>query len=284
MKRIAHYLLLLLFFSVLAGAFSCSDEKEIVDPPPVVIGPKFTTISISGDNKELIIGFTEGVFKGGLVNQPLSMDDFSVTFSGGQAVLDSFRLSHIANDTLAYIRLFTSGLATGEELITVAPATGTSVVNSEAIPMKATEKITTNLSDIGIIGEWISTGDNLSVIFGNFGFDSVYMHYKTDGTFIFKSHTIGGIENVVTGTFQQSISNVPGFRLISLEQLTPVAASNQGIFSLENFAVVKMTYEVVQTSPQVNGLTPPTPELGFGSSGLLGSDNTQVFLRTDTEL
>lgn len=284
MKRITHYISQLLLFSVLAGAFSCSDEKEIVDPLPVITSPKFTTISISGDNKEIILGFSEGVFKGGLVNQPLSGSDFSVSLTGGQAVLDSFMLYHMANDTLAHIRLFTSGLATGEEQITVAPVTGTSVVNSDAIPMKATEKITANLSDIGIIGEWISTGDNLSVIFGNFGFDSVYMHYKTDDTFIFKSHTIGGIENVVTGTYQQSLSSLPGFRIINLEQLTPVAASNQGIFRLENFAVVKMTYEVVQTSPQVNGLTPPTPELGFGSSGLLGSDNTQVFLRTDTEL
>lgn len=284
MKRVTHYLLLLLLIFVLAGAFSCSDEKEIVDPPPVVTNPKFTSISISGDNKVITIGFSEGVFKGGLVNQPLSGADFSVSLTGGQAVLDSFRLIHIANDTLAYIRLFTSGLATGEEQITVAPVTGTSVVNSDAIPMKATEKINIMLADIGIIGEWISTGANLSVIFRNFGFDSVYMHYKADDTFIFKSHTIGGIENVVTGTYQQSLSSVPGFRIINLEQLTPVSASNQGIFSLENSAVVKMTYEVVQTSPQVNGLTPPTPELGFGSSGLLGSDNTQVFLRTDTEL
>ncbi|KAF0202638.1 MAG: hypothetical protein FD170_1812 [Bacteroidetes bacterium] len=284
MKRVTHYLLLLLLIFVLAGAFSCSDEKEIVDPPPVVTNPKFTSISISGDNKVITIGFSEGVFKGGLVNQPLSGADFSVSLTGGQAVLDSFRLNHIANDTLAYIRLFTSGLATGEEQITVAPVTGTSVVNSAAIPMKASEKIYIMLADIGIIGEWISTGANLSVIFRNFGFDSVYMHYKADDTFIFKSHTIGGIENVVTGTYQQSVSSVPGFRIINLEQLTPVSASNQGIFSLENSAVVKMTYEVVQTSPQVNGLTPPTPELGFGSSGLLGSDNTQVFLRTDTEL
>lgn len=284
MKRVTHYLLLLLLIFVLAGAFSCSDEKEIVDPPPVVTSPKFTSISISGDNKVITIGFSEGVFKGGLVNQPLSGADFSVSLTEGQAVLDSFRLIHIANDTLAYIRLFTSGLATGEEQITVAPVTGTSVVNSDAIPMKATEKINIMLADIGIIGEWISTGANLSFIFRNFGFDSVYMHYKADDTFIFKSHTIGGIENVVTGTYQQSLSSVSGFRIINLEQLTPVSASNQGIFSLENSAVVKMTYEVVQTSPQVNGLTPPTPELGFGSSGLLGSDNTQVFLRTDTEL
>jgi hypothetical protein len=66
-----------------------------------------------------------------------------------------------------------------------------------------------------------------------------------------------------------------------LTQLLPVPAVISGIFSLQGAFPVIMNYETVQTEPAVAGLTSPTPEGGFGSSGLLGSDNTQKFIRVE---
>jgi hypothetical protein len=67
--------------------------------------------------------------------------------------------------------------------------------------------------------------------------------------------------------------------LITLNQQLPVVSTMQGIFSLQNATPVILKYETVQTMPAVEGLTPPTPEEGFGSSGLFGEENTQTFIK-----
>ncbi len=265
--------------SVLILVFSCNKKDGTIDPPPIKTGPEFTTIKISGDNKQVSVGFTEGVYKGGFLNKPLSTGELMVSLQGGQALLDSFNIAHVAGDTLVHIRLFTSGLATGEEQLKISPANATAIVNSLAVPMKLAEQLTINLADIGIIGSWVSTGENLSPVFQQFGFDSVFMQFRADGSYTFESFTPGGIHNTLSGTFQQSVSGVAGIRNITLSQVSPVASTISGIFSLYNEEIIRMVYETVQTDPIVSGLTPPTPESGFGTTGLLGSDNTQVFLK-----
>lgn len=157
----------------------------------------------------------------------------------------------------------------------VKPAGALEIVNQASIPMKETEKITITLADIGIIGKWVSTGENLSAVYQQFGFDSVFMDFRPGGSYTFESFTHGGIHNSLSGTYTQNISNIQYIRQIVLDQTLPVAAVISGIFGIHGSDTVIMTYETVQTQPVVTGLTPPTPELGFGSTGLLGSDNTR---------
>ena len=258
---------------------SCKDEKDIVVPPPAA-GPVFESIGISHDNDTIRVEFSEGVFKAGVLDQPLTGSELEVTLSGGQSSLDSFRVVHTAGEKLAAIRLYLKGIADGNETILVKPAGALKIVNQASIPMKESEQISISLSDIGIIGRWVSTGENLSPVFLKFGFDSVYMHFKADNNYTFESFTTGGIHNLLSGTYIQNISTIAGIRQIVLDQTQPVEAVISGIFSLQGSDTVMMTYETVQTQPAVTGLTPPTPELGFGSTGLLGSDNTQRFIRT----
>jgi hypothetical protein len=270
-----------IFFVLLI--MGCNKSEDIIDPPPVASGPTLSGINISGDNTLVTIEFSEGVYKGGVLNMPLTNDDLLITLNGGTAVLDSFRLSHTAGQNTAGIRLFLKGIANGSDILTVKPSGPQKIVNQAAVPMKETEQLTISLSDIGIIGNWVSTGENLSPVYQQFGFDSVYMQYRADGTYIFESFTIGGIHNTLSGTYSQSLSSVAGIRQIMLTQLLPVPATISGIFSLQGDLPVIMNYETVQTEPAVAGLTPPTPEGGFGSSGLLGSDNIQVFLNVVAE-
>lgn len=257
----------------------CNQSEDIVDPPPVASGPTFSGISISGDNNLVTLDFSEGVYKGGVLNMPVTNDDLELTMNGGSAVLDSFRLNHTAGQNKAIIRLFLKGIAVGIETLTVKPSGPQNIVNQDAIPMKETEQLNISLADIGIIGSWVSTGENLSPVFQQFGFDSIYMQCRVDGSYTFESFTSGGIHNTLSGTYLQSTSNVAGIRQITLNQLLPVPAVISGIFSLQGSATVIMNYETVQTEPPVTGLIPPTPEGGFGSSGLLGSDNIQKFIR-----
>ncbi len=65
---------------------------------------------------------------------------------------------------------------------------------------------------------------------------------------------------------------------ITLEQSAPSVITSQGIYEIDNsVSPAILRYEVVQTSPSV-GAQMPTPELGFGGTGL-GADLTQVFVR-----
>lgn len=265
--------------------FSCGEKTEIVDPPPqVIINPDFDSISISGDNKTLTLFFTRPVYKGGVLNQPIDAGDLLATISGGQAVLDSISVNHTAGDSIAVIKLFTSGFATGEELLTLKPSANASIVDAKAIPMRDNQEISVKLADIGLIGEWLSTGADLSPLFQSFGFDSVYFNFKPDGTYSFRSRTTGGIQNLLSGDYEQNKSGTGDIRLIRLLQKTPVNSVIEGIFAPANGNPVSMTFETVQTQPAITGLTAPTPEAGFGSSGLIGSDNTQVFVRLDKGL
>ncbi len=260
---------------------SCKDKPDDNDPVPLPTGPTMNGISLSNDNELVTIEFSEGVFKGGALNLPVGNDDLNLTLNGGSALLDSFRVSHTAGQNQAFIRLYLNGLADGTEALVVRPSGPLAIVNSASVAMKETEQLGIALADIGIIGGWVSVGENLSPVYQQFGFDSVFMKYRGDGTYLFESFTSGGIHNILTGTYQQALSPVPGIRVITLSQTAPVTATIMGIFSLFDEEKIRMVYETVQTDPAVTGLTPPDPEAGFGSTGNLGSDNTQVFLKVN---
>ncbi|MFH1119176.1 MAG: hypothetical protein V1775_05090 [Bacteroidota bacterium] len=272
--------LLLLITGFLMLLSACKDENNIADLP-LPEGPTLSGISLSADNKHVSVDFSEPVYKGGALNMAVGNEDLTIILAGGQALLDSFRIIHTAGQEKADITLFLRGVANGSETLSVKPSGNQTIVNAAARAMKETEQLSIALADIGIIGSWVSTGENLSPVFQQFGFDSVYMEYKGDGSYLFESFTSGGIHNILTGTYLQNISMVEGIRLITLSQADPVLSTIQGIFSLQNGNPVAMTYETVQTDPAIEGLTPPSPESGFGSSGLLGSDNIQIFIRQE---
>ncbi len=271
------YLAVILF--VVLFFLSCRKQDTTEDPPLAPLGPEMSGASVSGDNKLITLRFSKGIYKGGVFNEAVTSDDFQVQIEGGVATADSFRVAHTAGHDSVVLRLYLKGLATGSELVTIRPKGAESIVDGEAHPMPDTASVSVRLADIGIIGNWVSTGENLSPVFQQFGFDSVYMQFRANGSYQFESFTTGGIHNLLTGTFAQTSANAGNIRQITLIQQSPVNGTAAGIFRLYNETVARLVYEVVQTKPAVQGMTPPTPELGFGSSGLLGSDNIQVFLK-----
>lgn len=258
---------------------SCRKQDTTEDPPVTPQGPEMSGASVSGDNKMITLRFSKGIYKGGVLNQAVTSDDFLVQVEGGVATSDSFRVTHTAGHDSVVLRLYLKGLANGSERVTVKPNGAQAIVDNQAHPISETAQVVVQLADIGIIGSWVSTGENLSPVFQQFGFDSVYMQFRADGSYQFESFTTGGIHNYLTGTFVQTLSDTGSIRLIALSQQSPVSGTASGIFRLHDEAVARLVYEVVQTEPAVSGMTPPTPDLGFGSSGLLGSDNIQVFLK-----
>ena len=132
--------------------------------------------------------------------------------------------------------------------------------------------------DAALVGDWLSTGSDLSPLFASSTFDytSVTASFGADGHYTATTKDRGGQTNTVQGTYTVDLSTDPAG--ISLDQTSPYAALASGIYEVDGDT---LTYEVVQTSPDY-GYSPPTPSQGFGSTsgpGLSEGDNVQIYRR-----
>lgn len=133
---------------------------------------------------------------------------------------------------------------------------------------------------IGLMGEWQSSGADVSTLLVDlFAIDSIYANFRTDNTFVFEQFDSSGTKSVMEGTYSQTMSGVGQIWTIKVQQTSPIPLTLEGIFEI---AGNTMVYEVLQTIPNVGG-TPPTAQLGFGSSisGALGNTNVQTYRRIE---
>ncbi|MBW6478277.1 MAG: hypothetical protein K0B37_02545 [Bacteroidales bacterium] len=132
----------------------------------------------------------------------------------------------------------------------------------------------------GIVGDWSSEGDDVAPLLVANGFNAIKAYFNEDGTYLVEGFLESGGKIDFVGVYSQSESNVNGIWNIELIQSAPSSATSVGIFQIEETADGrKMTYEVAQVEPSIVGVTPPTPEGGFGSTseGAFGNLNVQVF-------
>lgn len=108
-----------------------------------------------------------------------------------------------------------------------------------------------------------------------FGTDSIYAQFNTDNSYLVEQYDTNNVKIEFTGTFSQTESGTASIWNITLDQSTPAQLTAQGIFEISG---TTMSYEVVQTNPDI-GAVPPTATAGFGSSngGALGTSNVQTF-------
>lgn len=124
--------------------------------------------------------------------------------------------------------------------------------------------------------EYQSSGSDVAPLLSAFfGADSIYARFNLDNTYLVEQYDTNSVLITFTGTFSQTESNIDGIWDITLNQSSPSALTAVGIFEINN---TTLTYEVVQTDPDI-GAIPPTASAGFGSSngGQLGTTNIQVF-------
>jgi hypothetical protein len=146
---------------------------------------------------------------------------------------------------------------------------------------KSTEEDVYNPADDGMVGEWQSSGANVSVLLSTyFQIDSIYAKFNSNNTYTVESFA-AGTKVTYTGTFAQTKPATGTIWNIVLNQSAPTAVTSEGIFEITKVDnVYTMKYEVVQTEPNI-GATAPTVAGGFGSSsgGALGTMNVQTFLQ-----
>ena len=257
------------------GFSSCSDET-------VNQSPFFKSISLSDDNKTVTVTFSEEVYANADKTGNLESSDFMVSIEG---VDFSYEITHTAGNMTMTIDLIITSITEGTEVVKVKPASATSVYDNEGLAMLDTEEINSESisQDLGIIGNWYSSGDNVApLLVTYFNVDSIYTEFKDDFTYLveqYNTDNTSGVPDVTfTGTFVIEKSTVGEIWKIVLTQELPYAATAEGIFEIILNPEV-LWYEVVQTSGTQN--VPPTPEAGFGSSngGAFGTTNVQKFIR-----
>jgi hypothetical protein len=119
-----------------------------------------------------------------------------------------------------------------------------------------------------LIGTWVSAGADVAPLLAGPPFNNVMITatFSADGTY-----SVDGVDTMskhlaYTGTYQTMSSSVAGIVTIELHQVQPQTATAEGMFQIDtSMTPARMQYEVVQTQP-TNGLTPPVPEKGFGST------------------
>jgi hypothetical protein len=272
MKKILTYLMSILLFAGIMTA--CDDDDTDMDPPTIA------GATISGDNSEITVSFNMGVYASENGTGNLTEESFVLEIEGGNATVESYTVEHTAGQTVAVITVTYNGIFTGEEVLTITGA----VFNADGIPMEATQSATVDLVNLGIIGAWYSSGDNVAVLLSAyFNVDSIYAMFNADQTYVVESYDTDGVMTEYLGTYTQETSEVNGIWTIVLNQSSPSSLTSEGIFGFFlDETTFDMKYEVVQTEPDL-GNAPPTPEGGFGSSngGQLGDANVQNYLKID---
>lgn len=261
--------LMLIVMAVLSFA-SCTKDAE--NQPPTIEG-------VTAVDNIVTVTFSEGVYANNDATGNLTDANLTITIPN---VDFTFTVAHTAAAKEAVITLqYTSIIPEGTE-ITVTAATPIYDNEGAAIASGTTAK-TGLAADLGIIGEWYSSGDNVSeLLVTYFLVDSIYAKFNDDFTMVVHQFNIGntsGTPDVIyTSSFTMEKSTVGNIWSIEIAQDVPYAAEVSGIFEIKADPEL-LWYEVAQTSGTQN--IPPTPETGFGSTngGAFGDTNIQKFIR-----
>lgn len=133
--------------------------------------------------------------------------------------------------------------------------------------------------EVGIVGEWLSEGENVAPLLVNFLMIESIQAIFDEVTFEVNSTNTEGATGQQLGTY--TVELCPGSETkyhILLEQTSPSAITVEGIYEIDNCVdPAVMRYEVIQTQPDL-GSAAPTCDDDFGT-GDFGTDNIQVFIR-----
>ena len=119
-----------------------------------------------------------------------------------------------------------------------------------------------------IVGTWLSTGADVAPLLAGAPFNNtkITASFKNDGTYSVVSFDTSNKEIDYAGTYQIMASTVANIVQIRCSQVMPSTAQAEGMYQIDTTQMpARMQYEVVQTQP-TNGLQPPTPDKGFGST------------------
>jgi hypothetical protein len=275
MKRLLYVFAFVLGLSVLFIA--C--EKAENDPP------KLTNIVLAADNSKITVTFSEPVYAKNDKTGNLTAANFNLSVVSASAVKSTYTVTHTAGEATAVINLTITTATVGDEVVEVSPANATSIYDADGAAMLSTEKLSTSklAQNLGIIGEWNSY--DISGVLRSLGYDEkITAKFNSNNTYEVTT-SLKTVSYVLKGTFKQEKSTSGNIWNITLNQTSmnssPTDLTSQGIFEVYKATNDSMYYEVAQSNPAIAGVTPPTPQAGFGStsSGAFKKLNIQKYKR-----
>ena len=134
---------------VLLGFTSCDNKSN--NPAPAV--PTISSMAISGAETEFVAAlvFSEGVYAKSDKTGNLTKESLSVTITGGNTTLVDYTVAHTVGETLANITVNLSSFASGEETLTVSPASATSIYNATDQAMSTNQRQEANFTGSTIV-------------------------------------------------------------------------------------------------------------------------------------
>jgi hypothetical protein len=154
MKQFTLLTVVTVFF--LMGINSCKTKDG---PSPESKQPSMSSIQVSGGLKhyEVLLGFSEGVYKNSDKTGDLDKNSFEVGIDGGSTI-SSYLVNHSAGQSNAKIIIELNDNSTGNETLEVRPNNSNSIFNADGTAMAASEKKTASLD--GTVHETIVIKDD----------------------------------------------------------------------------------------------------------------------------
>jgi len=124
-----------------------------------------------------------------------------------------------------------------------------------------------------IVGSWLSEGADVAPLLAGPPFNNAKITAIFNADFTYKVVSIDTSNKEIDylGTYETMDSGVNGIIQIRLTESAPTTATVEGMFQIDTTQMpARMMYEAVQTQP-TNGLTPPSPGKGFGSTVFNGN-------------
>lgn len=127
---------------ILVGFNACKSDD---DPTPAA--PTMTGLTISGDLKDYVatVNFSEAVYAAADKTGNLAKTSFTVDITGGSVMAD-YTVTHTAGENSATINISLNDNSTGSEVISVKPASATSIYNATGQAMAVTQSQESSLT------------------------------------------------------------------------------------------------------------------------------------------
>jgi hypothetical protein len=130
-----------------------------------------------------------------------------------------------------------------------------------------------------IVGTWVSAGTNVAAGLraAPFNVDSIRATFNANNSYTVQQYSGGQSTPVVlTGSYQAGAGAAGTIRSIVANQ-TEGSVTSTGIFQVTG---TTMRYEIIQTTPALQGVNPPTVAGGFGSTTIGGQATGQYWVQT----
>ncbi|PLX10939.1 MAG: hypothetical protein C0598_09355 [Marinilabiliales bacterium] len=125
---------------IMIGFTSCKKDD---DPKPA---PTMSSVSVTGENIafDITVTFSEAVYKNNDKTANLDDSSFDLSIAGGSEI-SNYSVSHSAGENSAVISIELSSNSTGDETVTITPASSTSIYNADGVAMETTQNKSINL-------------------------------------------------------------------------------------------------------------------------------------------